>query len=69
MKLRHELEDFLSERLGWTGLGHCDGGSIGSGTMEVACFVVEKEVSKSVVEKSLKVTKKFSKFNRIYFEE
>jgi len=29
------LEDRMNEFLGWNGLGHCDGGSIGSGTMEV----------------------------------
>jgi hypothetical protein len=27
---RHGLEDRLNETLGWTGVGHCDGGSIGS---------------------------------------
>lgn len=31
--------------LGWTGLGHVDGGSIGSGTMEVGCEVVDFENS------------------------
>lgn len=36
LEKRHELEDILNESLGWSGLGHCDGGSIGSGTMEVA---------------------------------
>ena len=28
---RHRLEDRMNETLGWTGLGMCDGGSIGSG--------------------------------------
>ena len=32
---RHRLEDFLNEKLGWTGLGACDGGSMDNGTMEV----------------------------------
>ena len=30
----------MNECLGWRGLGHCDGGDIGSGTMNVFCFVV-----------------------------
>lgn len=34
LEKRHAVEDRLNELLGWTGLGHCDGGSIGSGTME-----------------------------------
>ena len=38
---RYRLEDRMNETLGWTGLGHCDGGSIGSSTMEVCCFVVD----------------------------
>jgi len=29
---RHKLEGVLNELLGWTGLGHVDGSSIGSGT-------------------------------------
>jgi hypothetical protein len=37
LEKRHRLEDTLNEILGWAGLGHCDGGSIGSGTMEAAC--------------------------------
>jgi hypothetical protein len=38
---RSRLQSRMDETLGWTGLGHCDGGSIGSGTMEVCCFVVD----------------------------
>src|SRR5258706_6053550 len=37
---RHQLEAIMDEVLGWTGLGHTDGGSNGSGTMEIACLVV-----------------------------
>ena len=64
---RHELQDWLNEKLGWTGLGRCDGGSIGSGTMEVACFVVNFDVAKQVLERDLKGTK-FADFSRIYKE-
>ena len=64
---RHRLQDRMSETLGWTGLGMCDGGSIGSGTMEVCCFVVDFDVAKKVVESDLKRTE-FSDYTRIYNE-
>ncbi|MBW8733031.1 MAG: hypothetical protein JF571_01735 [Asticcacaulis sp.] len=50
---RHTLEDFLDNRLGWLGLGHCDGGSTGSGTMEVFCFVVDMAVAREAVAREL----------------
>src|SRR4029077_7288330 len=67
LEKRHALEDRMNETLGWTGLGHCDGGSIGSGTMEVCCFVVDFETAKRVVEKDLKRTK-FANYSRIFDE-
>lgn len=65
---RHRLEDRMNETLGWFGLGHCDGGSIGSGTMEVCNFVVDFEVAKKVIEADLKGTE-FENYTRIYDEE
>ena len=62
---RHNLEGHLNELLGWTGLGHIDGGSIGSGTMEVGCVVVDFEVAKRVIENDLKNTE-FGDFSRIF---
>ena len=50
LKKRHALEDRMNETLGWTGLGNCDGGSIGSGTMEVCCFVVDFKIARRVIE-------------------
>lgn len=64
---RHALEDRMNETLGWTGLGNCDGGSIGSGTMEVCCFVVDFKIAKRVIEEDLKNTK-FADYSRIYDE-
>ncbi len=61
---RHALEERMGETLGWTGLGACDGGSIGSGTMEVCCFVVDFEIAKRVIETDLAGTE-FSDFTRI----
>jgi hypothetical protein len=64
---RHALEDRMDETLGWMGLGHCDGGSIGSGTMEVCCLVVDFKIAKRVIEDNLKDTK-FGDYARIYHE-
>lgn len=68
LKKRHELESELNELLGWTGLGNCDGGSIGSGTMEVCCFVVDFSLAKRVIEEKLRGTT-FGDYLRIYEEE
>ncbi len=57
----------MNETLGWTGLGNCDGGSIGSGTMEVCCFVADFEVAKSVIAANLKGTE-FENYTRNYNE-
>ena len=64
---RHALQDLLNEELGWTGLGHVDGGSTGSGTMEVACFVVDPELAKKVIEDNLRGTE-FGDFSEIRAE-
>jgi predicted DNA-binding WGR domain protein len=65
---RHDLESRMDETLGWTGLGHCDGGSIGSGTMEVCCLVVDFGIAKKVIQKDLAKTK-FSDYSRIFEQE
>lgn len=66
---RHKLEDRLNETLGWTGLGMCDGGSIGSGTMEVCCFVVDFETARQVIADDLADSKKFADYTRIFDED
>jgi len=63
-----KLEDRLNQTLGWTGLGHCDGNSIGSGTMEVCSYVVDFNISKKVIEDDLKDTE-FQDYSKIYEEE
>lgn len=65
---RHRLEDRMNDTLGWTGLGNCDGGSIGSGTMEVCNFVVDFETAKQVIENDLKGTE-FENYTRIFDED
>ena len=67
LEKRHALQDRMDETLGWTGLGHCDGGSIGSGTMEVCCFVVDFETAKVVIEEDLQGTE-FANYTRIFDE-
>ncbi len=62
---RHALEGRLDNILGWTGLGHCDGGSIGSGTMEAFCLVVDFDLAKGIIEEELAGTE-FGNFRRIY---
>jgi hypothetical protein len=64
---RHRLQDMMNETLGWTGLGVCDGGSIGSGTMEVCNYVVDFEIAKAVIAKALEDTE-FANYTRIYDE-
>ena len=67
LEKRHRLQDRMDQTLGWTGLGHCDGGSIGMGTMEVCCFVIDFELAKTVISEDLEETE-FADFHRIYNE-
>jgi len=62
---RHRLEERMDELLGWTGLGNTDGGSSGSGTMEVGCVVVDFDIAKKVIEQDLKNTE-FADYTRIF---
>jgi hypothetical protein len=64
---RHRLEERMNEALGWTGLGACDGGSIGSGSMEVCSIVVDFDVAKVVIERDLTGTE-FENYTRIFEE-
>ena len=68
LQKRHDLEMRLSETTGWAGIGHVDGGSIGSGSMEVCCFVVDFDVAKRVIEQDLAGTE-FADYSRIYCED
>ncbi len=65
LEKRHRLEERMNQTLGWSGLGHTDGGSIGSGTMEVGCVVVDFDTAKEVIEKDLKGTE-FEDYTRIF---
>lgn len=67
LKRRHKLEDDMNEFLGWAGLGLCDGGSIGSGTMEVQCLVVDFSLAEKILHRELPKSP-YADFNRIYRE-
>lgn len=68
LEKRHRLQNRMDETLGWTGLGNCDGGSIGSGTMEVCCYVVDFKTAAAVIESDLRDTE-FANYTRIYRED
>jgi hypothetical protein len=44
----------MNECLGWSGLGHCDGGDMGSGQMNVFCYVVDAAIAERVIVNDLK---------------
>jgi hypothetical protein len=45
LEKRYAVEDILNESLGWTGNGNCDGGQIGSGSMEIFSYVIDPHVA------------------------
>ena len=51
---RYQVEDILNDCLGWTGNGHCDGGDIGSGTINAYSFVVDPRLAKDAIVAALK---------------
>jgi hypothetical protein len=55
---RNAVEEILNESLGWTGNGHCDGGDIGSGTINLFCFVVDPALAVKAIARDLKKAKR-----------
>lgn len=51
---RHMVEDILNECLGWTGNGYCDGGDIGSGTINTFSFVIDPYLARDSIVIALK---------------
>lgn len=62
-----DVQDALTEKLGWTGLGYCDEGKIASGVMEICCRVVDVDVAKTVIAEALD-SSVFADYSRIYQE-
>jgi hypothetical protein len=54
LEKRHDVEERLNQCLGWTGNGHCDGGDIGSGTINAYCFVVDPYLARDVIVEDLR---------------
>lgn len=54
---RHEVEGILNECLGWTGNGHCDGGDIGSGSINAFSAVVDPVLAGQAIIKALRARK------------
>ncbi|PQO45024.1 hypothetical protein [Blastopirellula marina] len=51
---RYAVEELLNELLGWTGNGMCDGGDIGSGTMNLFSYVVDPQLACQAIVAELK---------------
>jgi hypothetical protein len=49
LEKRKHIDGMLDELLGWTGNGHCDGGDIGSGTINSFCFVVDPQLATEAI--------------------
>jgi hypothetical protein len=57
LEKRYAVEDVMNECLGWTGNGMCDGGDIGSGTINIWCFVVDPQIAAKTALESLRKKK------------
>lgn len=68
LKKRYAVQDAVDELLKDADLGFCDGGSIGSGTMEINCFVTDVEKARDVVTSFLDASE-FSDYSKIYTED
>ncbi len=41
LEKRYQVQEVMDEALGWSGNGHCDGGDIGSWTINIFIFVID----------------------------
>ncbi|MEL7040183.1 MAG: hypothetical protein AAGL90_01590 [Pseudomonadota bacterium] len=64
---REDIEDALTEKLGWTGLGYCDEGREVAETYEIYCRVVDYAGAEKVIAESLDASV-FGDYSRIYQE-
>ncbi|MFT5262601.1 MAG: hypothetical protein ACI8YQ_001337 [Polaribacter sp.] len=68
MERREKLQELIDHALGWTGLGHCEGGTEGDGTMEVVCKVVDFSFASAYIKAGLDGSE-FKDYSRVYKEE
>lgn len=66
LKIR-EAEDALTEVLGWTGLGTCDGETITESAIQFTCRVLDSELAISRIADQMADTE-FADYSRIYQE-
>ena len=62
-----DVEDALTEKLGWTGLGYCDDGRITAGTVEICCRVLDVDLATREISQALDGSV-FANYSRIYQE-
>ncbi|MEO0608143.1 MAG: hypothetical protein AAFY82_07910 [Pseudomonadota bacterium] len=62
-----DIEDALTEKLGWTGLGYCAEGRLDGAQLEICCRVVDVDLAQTTVSEALDGSV-FSDYSRIYQE-
>jgi len=65
MERRAKLEELIDHALGWTGQGHCEGGTEGEGSMEVICKVVDFDIAAAYIKAGLDGSE-FKDYSRVY---
>lgn len=66
LKIR-EAEDALTEVLGWTGLGFCEGETLTDTTIELTCRVLDADLASARIAEQMAGTE-FADYSRIYQE-
>src|ERR1041385_498385 len=51
---RHQIEDLLGQALESAGIGFCDGGDIGSGTMNIFLFTHDRRSAEQLIIRTLR---------------
>ena len=64
---QEDVEDALTEKLGWTGLGYCDAGRLSAQTLEICCRVLDIELATQIISDALDGSV-FADYSRIYQE-
>ncbi|WP_419175097.1 hypothetical protein [Desulfosediminicola sp.] len=65
LEKRYLIQDRMNQVLGWTALGHCDGGSIDTNSIEITNLVIDAELAKTVIAAELADTD-FKDYLKIY---
>lgn len=60
------LTAILNNCLGWTGNGHCDSSHIGEGTVNLFCYVVDKDIAFNTIAEELELEGLFNDLKLAY---